>query len=67
MISGNRQTGDYRMEATGFNQSRGVERAGETLENLTRLRVYESITNTAVTQTADVADSGLEVLETSTN
>jgi hypothetical protein len=61
VVTGNSRTGDYRMEATGFNQSRSVDRAAESLENLTRLRVYQSVTENAVNQSAKVADGSLDL------
>jgi hypothetical protein len=62
VLEGNARTGAYRLEVTGLNQSRSAEKAAQTFENLTRLRLYSEVTRTALRETGSVAGTAVESL-----
>ncbi len=59
-LSGNSRTGEFTFEAHGLNQSRSVEHATETMENLTRLKVYSQVFHNAAGQAGDLAADSLQ-------
>ncbi len=60
VLEGNSKTGAFRLEVTGLNQSKSTEKVAQTFENLTRLKIYSEVAQTAVKEAGDVAGAVVE-------
>lgn len=60
VVEGNAQTGAYRMEATGLNQSKSTDRVVQGVENVTQIKAMSEVGKELIGEGAPVIETALQ-------